>query len=654
MEQGVERPPLEPPQRGRQLLALSAIAAGLAYLAWRYGFTLRLDTLWLGLPLIAAETWALVSACLFVFSTWRLTRRQPPSARSGCRVAILVPTYNEPAEILRATLLGALAVRHQPRPDVWVLDDGDRAWVRDMARELGARYLSRPAPRLHAKAGNLNYALAHVQAEFLLVLDADHVPFPHFLERTLGYFADPTVALVQSPQSFFNRSFQHPRRADNPLLNEQSLFYDVICPGKDRHNAAFWCGSSAVLRRSALLAVDGVATDTVVEDTHTAMKLHQAGWKSVYHDEVLAVGLAPEEVHAFLTQRGRWARGCYQLLRKDNPLLARGLSLRQRLHYFSSVSHYWEGPQRLISSIVPPLVLLTGVYPLTADPPLYLTLFLPQLVLVPLATWALSRGRFRFLYSERYALVRMGAYTAAAAALFKPGRVAFKVTPKGEQARGPSPVAALRLQLAVLALAACGLVYQSLAQAVQLPHRLTPFAFAVTALWSALSLGLLGWTALWAARVRHRRRFHRFPVEIRARYATFANGTELRRATIVDMTPFGIGMDVDEPIQPGERVRMELRLDGERLVIEGTVATARPGKEGGTRAGVRFDPLDRRSQDTIVRFCFARPFGPSVEIGAAPADADERDLPAEERLIPERGTEPGVPPAGTLPRSKSL
>ncbi len=622
----MEAPPLEPPERARQLLALSAIAAGLAYLAWRYGFTLRVESLWLGLPLIAAETWALVSLSLFVFSTWRLTRREPPPAPTGCRVAILVPTYNEPAEVLRATLLGALAVRHQPRPEVWVLDDGDRAWVREMAHELGARYLARPAPRLHAKAGNLNYALERVQAEFLLVLDADHVPFPHFLERTLGYFADPKVAFVQSPQAFFNRSFQHLPRNHDPLLNEQSLFYDVISPGKDRHNAAFWCGSSAVLRRSALLAVGGVATDTVVEDTHTAMKLHQAGWRSVYHREVLAVGLAPEEVHAFLTQRGRWARGCYQLLRKDNPLLARGLSLRQRLHYFSSVSHYLEGPQRLVSSLVPPLVLLTGVYPLAADPPLYLTLFLPQLVLVPLATWAMSRGRFRFLASERYALVRMGAYTAAAAALLKPGRAAFKVTPKGSQARGLSPLAALRLQLAVVVLAICGLAYQSLAQVAHLPGRLAPFAFAVTAAWTGLSLGLLGWTSLWAASVRHRRRFHRFPVEIEARYATFSGGPELRRATVVDMTPFGVGMDVPEPVETGERVRVELRLDGERLLVEGTVATARPRREGGARVGVRFDPLDRRSEDAIVRFCFARPFGPAVAIGTPVEAAGESRL----------------------------
>jgi cellulose synthase (UDP-forming) len=618
-------PPLQPAQRSRQALALLALGAGAAYLAWRYGFTLRLHSLWLGLPLIAAETWGLVSAALFVFSTWRLTSREPPAPLDGVRVAILVPTYNEPPEILRATLLGALAVRHRPAPEVWVLDDGERAWARAMARELGARYLVRPAPRLHAKAGNLNYALTRVEADFLLVLDADHVPFPHVLERTLGYFRDPRVAFVQSPQAFFNRSFQHPRDADDPLLNEQSLFYDVISPGKDRHNAAFWCGSSAVLRRSALLEVGGVATETVVEDTHTAMRLHQAGWRSVYHHEVLAVGLAPEEVSAFLTQRGRWARGCFQLLRKDNPLLARGLDLRQRLHYFASVSHYLEGPQRLVASLVPAVTLLTGVYPLAADPRLYLTLFLPQLVLVPLATWALARGRYRFLEAERYALVRMGAYTAAAAAFFARGRLPFQVTPKGAQARGVSPVTALRLQLGVLALAAAGTVYQSVAQAAHLPGRLSPFAFAVTVCWSGVSVGLLGWTAVWAARVRHRRRGHRFPVELQVRYR-MGDGPELRGARVVDLSPFGLGMDTAEALAPGSRLRLELDLGAEPLSLEGRVVSSRPRRGGGARVGVRFEALAQETEDAIIRFCFSRPFGPRVELGAAPSDETSRPL----------------------------
>lgn len=623
LEARVARPELAPPERFRQAVALVALAAGAAYLSWRWGWTVRWHTAWLGLPLLAAETWALAAVALFVFSAWRLTRREPPAARPGTRVAVLVPTYNEPPEIVRATVLGALRVRHRPAPEVWVLDDGGRAWVAEMCAELGARYLCRPEPREHAKAGNLNHALKRVDAEFLLIVDADHVPLPHFLERTLGYMDDPTVAFVQSPQAFFNRSFQHPRRADDPVLNEQSLFYDVICRGKDRHNACFWCGSSALVRREALRSVGGVATETVVEDTHTAMKLHQAGWTSVYHPEVLAVGLAPEEVSAFLTQRGRWASGCFQLLRRANPLVARGLGLRQRLHYFSSVSHYLEGPQRLVGLVVPPLVLLTGTIPLAAPAGLYLSLFVPQLVLVPLATWALGRGRYRFTEGERFALVRAIAYTKAAGALFRHRRVSFRVTPKGVAARAVW-VSVLKWQLALAVLAVSAAAYQTAAQVERLPGRLSVFAFAVTVVWSLVNAGLLGSTVWWAKSVRHRRRSHRFPVRIEAAWAPEASGEAGRPATVHDLNPFGLAMRVHEPPAPGSRVRVVLLLDTGPLEVAGTVARVERGREL-AELGVRFDELAREKQDVIVSWCFRQPFGPDLPLGPpelAPVEAE--------------------------------
>jgi cellulose synthase (UDP-forming) len=394
------------------------------------------------------------------------------------------------------------------------------------------------------------------------------------------------------------------------IHNEQSLFYDVICRGKDRHNATFWCGSSAVLRRRAIESVGGVATDTVVEDTHTAMKMHQAGWSSVYHHEVLAVGLAPEEVRAFLTQRGRWARGCYQMLRKDNPLIARGLTLKQRLHYFSSVSHYLEGPQRIIASAVPALTLLTGIVPLAASPWLYLTVFLPQVVLVPIATATMGRGRYRFLEGDRFALVRMGAYTAAAAALRK-RTVKFEVTPKGSGSRGASPLTAVWPQLALAALTILGIGYQTLAQLAGLPGRLSLFAYGVTLFWSLTGAGLIGMTVLWAIRVRHRRDIHRFPVTLDATYSTLAGMTELKRAVVFDLNPAGVGIRTREQLPLGQRLQLTLHLGHAPTVINGTIASARPrSRDGDYGAGIRFDKLEQPVQDDITQWCFAHPFGP--------------------------------------------
>ena len=329
----------------------------------------------------------------------------------------MIATFDEDEDVLRPTVVGALGIRNDVEPEVWVLDDGGRAWVGEMCDELGARYLSRPAPRAAAKAGNINHALGYVDAEFLVTLDADHVPRPELLERMLGYMADPKVAVVQGPQAFYNRGFGHPRAHDDPLRNEQSIFFDVICPGKDRHGAAFWCGCPSVLRRAALDDVGGVATSTVVEDAHTSMLLNARGWRVVYHDEVMALGLAPEEIGAFVVQRGRWARGSIQMLRLERPMFRRGLTWAQRLEYSASCLHFLEGVQRLVGFLVPPIVLATGAVPISASPYLYLAVFAPQFVLVPLTSWALTRGRYRPIEGERYAVVRMEGYLRALGAL---------------------------------------------------------------------------------------------------------------------------------------------------------------------------------------------------------------------------------------------
>lgn len=591
-----------------QVVAVAALSAGAAYLFWRWGFTLAFDTLWLGLPLVAAETWALFVLALYVFEAWRRTERVAPPYARGRRTAILVPTYNESEDILRPTVLGALAVRGEPKPEVWVLDDGGREWVVDLCQELGARYVSRPAPREHAKAGNLNHALTLVDAELLLVVDADHVPLPHALERTVGYFEDPQVAFVQSPQVFFNRGFQHPRSTDDPLLNEQSMFYDVICPGKDRNNAVFWCGSSAVIRRSALASVGGVATDTVVEDAHTGMLLHAAGWGSVYHDEVLAVGLAPEDVNAFLVQRGRWARGCFQVLRHSNPLRVPGLTTAQRIHYLSSLLHYTDGLQRLVSLTVPPAVLFTGTLPLEAPQLLFLLLFLPQLVLVPLASRALARGRYRFVASERFGIVRAVTYAKAAKALFSNRPIAFAVTPKGIGSGRPTVLMA-PLLFAVAALAGVG--FQSAAQAFHLGPELPDFAFAVTAFWALVSAGLLTAALVTAATIRHRRSSHRFPVALDVRYVTAAGALPLVRATARDLNTFGLALSTDEPLERNTSVSVHLRLDGQLVVVRGTVVRVSPD---GRAYGVAFDPLPAHARDIIARWCFRHPFGPELDV----------------------------------------
>ena len=231
-------------------LGLLAFLATVAYLIWRTT-TLNPDALIFSLLFFALEVLGAISFALFLFSTWDRTRgHSDPVQEPPGKVAIFVTTYDEDKDLLLPTISAAVNV--EVPHETWVLDDGRREWVEELCTTVGASYIARGSNE-HAKAGNLNTALDHIDADFIAILDADHVPKPDFLSHTLGYFADPLVALVQTPQDFYNvDSFEHVGSYE-----EEALFYRVLQPGKNRWNAAFWCGTSAVLRTTALKGVGG-------------------------------------------------------------------------------------------------------------------------------------------------------------------------------------------------------------------------------------------------------------------------------------------------------------------------------------------------------------------------------------------------------------
>ncbi len=111
---------------------------------------------------------------------------------------MVIPTYQEPLEVLFPTIAAAVSMRLDH--ETWVLDDGRREWLRELCRELGARYRTR-AGNEHAKAGNINASLPEISlsADVMAVLDADHVASADFLVRVIGYFDDERLALVQTP-----------------------------------------------------------------------------------------------------------------------------------------------------------------------------------------------------------------------------------------------------------------------------------------------------------------------------------------------------------------------------------------------------------------------------------------------------------------------
>ena len=325
-------------------LAIVALLWGVGYLTWRIGWSGEgASPVAFGDAAGDRGLRALGARRPWPGSPGRARRRCDRRSTPGASVDVYVCTYDEPTEVVAATLAGCRALTYPHT--TYLLDDGRRPEMEELAELAGARYLTRP-DNSHAKAGNINAALPRTEGELVLMLDADHVPMPDALDAMVGYFDDERMALVQSPHDFFNHdSVQHYVVG----RHEQSLFYRVVCPGKDRHGAAYWCGSAALIRRQALLEIGGVATETIAEDFHTTIRLQRHGWKSRYHDEVLVQGLAPHDLDGYLLQRDRWARGNLAVFTlPESPLRARELRPLQRLSYFASLFAYLAPPMRLL------------------------------------------------------------------------------------------------------------------------------------------------------------------------------------------------------------------------------------------------------------------------------------------------------------------
>jgi cellulose synthase/poly-beta-1,6-N-acetylglucosamine synthase-like glycosyltransferase len=443
-------PPPESASRKRviHLAACVALTASVAYLIWRVGFTLGSD-LWISIPLWLLELHAVVGLVLFTFSLWDLDSGVIPAPVevTDLRVAVLIPTFNEPIEVLLPTVAAAVAL--EPHHETWVLDDGNRPWARDLADSLGARYLAR-TEHDHAKAGNLNNALRHIDVDLVAVLDADHVVTGDFLTHTLGYFVDPKVAVVQTPQDFYNvNSFEHDRNRSwfwrerrSVDFNEQRLFYRAIQPGKNRWGAAFWCGTNAVVRTSALRDVGGVAHETLTEDIHTTIRMHRLGWRTVYHNEVVARGLAARDAEQYQSQRLRWGTGAMQLLHTEHPLTGPGLTLGQRVAYATTILGWFDAWRTLGYILVPLTVVMTGANPIHASSVDFALAFGATFLLQRMALALLSRGYAPLGMATLFEFVRLQTTMSATLSYLRGGERIFRVTAKdgaNERRRNEAP-----------------------------------------------------------------------------------------------------------------------------------------------------------------------------------------------------------------------
>ena len=290
----------------------------------------------------------------------------------------------------------------------------------------------------HAKAGNINHALSKTNAELFAVLDADFTPRRDFLMRTVGFFEDPTIAIVQTPHHFRNSDiYQMNLGMGEQWPDEQRLFFDIVQPSRDAWDCAFCCGSASVQRRSALMDIGGIPTDSVTEDILSTLVLLRQGYVTRFLNEPLAFGLSSESVAAMFVQRQRWCRGGLQLLFLRDGVLGPGLTWIQRLLFFPT-DWLVQTPVRLFAVVVPIIFLWTGVAPIQhADLPDLINYQIPVLIAhMGVMTW-LSGGRYLpFLSTGFSLLLSFRLVPTIVATLIKPFGAPFRVTPKGSGARG--------------------------------------------------------------------------------------------------------------------------------------------------------------------------------------------------------------------------
>src|SRR6266567_6221721 len=390
------------------------------------------------LSLIFAEVYAFFILFLGYFQTiWPLRRAPvalPDDEREWPHVDVLIPTYNEPLDVVRYTALGALNIDWPAdKLHVYILDDGRRKEFERFAFEAGIGYKIRPDNK-HAKAGNINRALARLDSPFVAIFDCDHVPTRSFLQMTMGWFLrDKKLAMLQTPHHFYSPDpFERNLDQFRKIPNEGELFYGVVQDGNDFWNATFFCGSCAVLRRSALDQIGGIAVETVTEDAHTSLRMQMNGWNTAYINIPQAAGLATERLSGHVRQRIRWARGMIQVMRTDNPLFAPGLKLAQRLCYFNAMAHFLYALPRLIFLTAPLIYLILGRVNMPGYWAAILAYAFPHLVLSNMTNSRIQGQHRHSFWNEIYETV-LAPYILLPTllALVNPKFGSFDVTTKG-------------------------------------------------------------------------------------------------------------------------------------------------------------------------------------------------------------------------------
>ncbi len=283
---------------------------------------------------------------------------QPPVAAARPLTVDVLTTAcpGEPPAMIVRTLEAMQAIRY-PHTS-YLCDEGNDPYLRQVCESLGVVHVTRTL-KVDAKAGNINNALRQARGECCVVLDPDHVPAPDFLDHVMPYFADPQVGFVQVVQAYGNQAESWVARG---AAEQTYHFYGPLMMGMNRYGTAQAIGANCTFRRAALDSIGGHAAG-LTEDMHTAMRLHAAGWESIYVPRVLSRGLVPASLGAYYAQQLKWARGAFDLLFHVYPRLFSRFTWRQQLHYLTLPLYFLGGLMVLIDLVVPLIGLGISKFP---------------------------------------------------------------------------------------------------------------------------------------------------------------------------------------------------------------------------------------------------------------------------------------------------
>jgi cellulose synthase (UDP-forming) len=577
--------------------------------------------------LIFAETYAFIILFLGYLQTmWPLRRTPvplPDDPEKWPAVDLLIPSYNEPLSVVKYTALAAMNIDWPAdKLNVYILDDGKREEFRKFAEDAGIGYMTRDDNK-HAKAGNINRALARLDAPYVAIFDCDHVPTRSFMQVTLGWFLrDSKLGMLQTPHHFYSPDpFERNLGQFRTIPNEGELFYGIVQDGNDFWNATFFCGSCAVLRRTALDEIGGIAVETVTEDAHTSLRMQMNGWNTAYINIPQAAGLATERLSGHVKQRIRWARGMIQIMRTDNPLFARGLSPAQRLCYFNAMTHFLYALPRLIFLTAPLIYLIFGHVNVPGYWAAILAYAFPHLVLSNITNSRIQGQHRHSFWNEIYETVLAPyIFLPTMLALINPKFGSFDVTAKGGvvnrkffDRRIAQPFLFMIAMNVVGMLCAIPRFFQF--PSFDIPH---PFdwvfnipaamydgshvgTIVMNLIWVCFNLVILGVATSVAWESRQRRQTVRVAMTIPAD-VQLANGSIVHGVT-TDVSSGGlmIRMERDFTASAGESVKLTLPvLDGNATLPATLVGVS------GNVLRAQFDPLTMQEEEALTMVLYSR------------------------------------------------